>query len=278
MSKVAIKSAEDSVLASLTLLFNSSDYLYKAWPIWFQQSDAVNLIAEVNGRTVGCVHGEFLTEKDAWAQGLRVHRDFRNFNIGTQLLMAVVDKLKLKGAKIVRGTIDVNNHLSRSLVRKVGFREVGEICRRLGRGHGFNSRQSSKVDFGDALNLVQALPVLASRPHMSYVYRSYFSMNEKYLCNLVKKKLFFTAKNSQAFAIIEQGSSPFARDVWVTALRGDVSGKIELLGQLFDIAHRKKTNLVVDSQVETEIQAFLDRLNFEAPSRLGRFIVIECRF
>jgi len=275
MSEVDIKSARDSAITSLSSLFTSSDYLYKAWPIWLKQADAVNLVAEISGRIVGCIHGEFLTEEDAWAQGLRVHRDFRNFNVGTQLLIAVLRELNSKGSKIVRSTVDVNNRSSRSLVKKVGFREVEEICRRSGRGRKVNSQQPSTIDFGDAFNLVQALPVLASRPHMSYVHRSYLSMNEEYLCCLVSNKFFLHSLKSQAFAFIERESNPFARDIWVTTLRGETAGIIELLGQLCDLAHREMAYLVVDSPIEAEIQGYLDSLNFDPPSQLGRFIVIE---
>jgi len=262
-------------LQSFSQLFDPDDYLIQAWADWLNKRDVINLIVEVDTRVIGCLHGEMLTSIDGWAQGLRVHPEFENAGIGKELLKALQTAFKSRGVTHVRSTIDAFNTASQAIVHRLGWKTVDRICRRRCKNVKNEREETLMATLAIALELTEAFPVLASRPHLSYVHRSYCRMNDSYLSELVKKKQCIYTPDFTAYAISELNSEKFTNSIWVTSLKGETEGMKKILESLLDLAARLGIDLIVDSPDEPSLQKQMDELGFDSPSLLGRYIIVE---
>jgi len=278
MNRLNIRPAtiEDIVpLQSFSQLFDPEDYLIQAWADWLNKRDAINLIVEIDTRIIGCLHGEMLTSIDGWAQGLRVHPDFKNEGIGKELLKALQAEFKSRGVTHIRSTIDVFNTASQAIVHRLGWKTVERICRRRCKGVKNESAEFHTANLAIALELIRTFPVLASRPHLSYVHRSYFRMIDTYLSELAKKKQCIYTPDYTAYAFYELSSEIFPNSIWVTSLKGESKGRKKILESLLDLAARLGIELIADSSDEPSVQKQMDVLGFDPPSLLGRYIIVE---
>ena len=48
--------ADTAAVQALCKLLDPDDYVPDAWPMWLRMTDGINLVAEVEGRIVGCGH------------------------------------------------------------------------------------------------------------------------------------------------------------------------------------------------------------------------------
>jgi N-acetylglutamate synthase-like GNAT family acetyltransferase len=280
MSRLNIRSATieniDS-LQSFSRLFGPKDYLIQAWGKWLEKRDAVNLIAEKDTRIIGCIHGELLTSIDGWAQALRVHPEFENMGIGKELLKALQAALESEGVTHVRSTIDAFNTTSQAIVKKFGWKTVDRVCRRRCKDTTSQREKILLATMAIAIEFVKAFPVLASQPHLSYVHRSYFRMNKRYLSELVKKRQCVYTPDLTAYAFIDLNSQIFPNSIWVTSLKGKTEGMKKILESLLDLAARLGIDLIADCPYVPSLQKQLDALGFDPPSPLGRFVIVECQ-
>jgi ribosomal protein S18 acetylase RimI-like enzyme len=223
-------------LQSFSQLFDPEDYLIPAWVVWLKKRDAINLLAETDTRIIGCLHGETLTTIDGWAQGLRVHPEFKNAGIGKELLKALLAAFKSRGVTHVRSTIDAFNTASQALVNRLGWKIVERICRRRCKGVKNERTELHTASLAIALELIRTFPVLASQPHLSYVHRSYFRMIDTYLSELTKKKQCIYTPDYTAYAFSELSSEIFPNSIWITSLKGESEEMEKMLESMLDRA------------------------------------------
>jgi N-acetylglutamate synthase-like GNAT family acetyltransferase len=280
MNRLNIRPAtiEDIVpLQSFSQLFDPEDYLIQAWADWLNKRDAINLIVEIDTRIIGCLHGEMLTSIDGWAQGLRVHPDFKNEGIGKELLKALQAEFKSRGVTHIRSTIDAFNTASQAIVHRLEWKTVERICRRRCKGVKNESAEFHTANLAIALELIRTFPVLASRPHLSYVHRSYFRMIDTYLSELINKKQCIHTPDYTAYAFSELSSEIFPNSIWITSLKGESEGMKKILESLLDLAAGLGIELIADGPDEPSMQKQIDMLGFDSPSLLGRFVIVECQ-
>jgi N-acetylglutamate synthase-like GNAT family acetyltransferase len=278
MNNVNIREAtiEDIVdLQSFSKLFDPGDYLIRAWADWLKERDDINLLAEMDTRIIGCLHAEMLTSIDGWAQGLRVHPDYKNEGIGKELLKASQAALKSRGVTHVRSTIDAFNKASQIIVHRLGWVKVDRICRRRRKGAKKKRAEVHTASLAVAHELIGTWPTLASRPHLSYVHRSYFRMMDAFLSEIVEKKQFVYTPDFTAYAFHELDSGAFPNSIWITSLRGESEGMKKILEALLSLAAELGIELVADSPDESSIQKQMDALGFDPAPQLGRYIVVE---
>lgn len=280
MSDVVVRVATETDTAAvqaLCKLLDPDDYVPDAWPIWLRMSDGVNLVAEVEGRIVGCGHAELLTSHEAWSQAMRVHPAVRRRGIGWQLLRAREAELRHRGVHVVRAAIDAYNAPSQALVEKAGFRIVLRVCRRRVEGRIGNAAELRRAALPEAMALVSAAPVLASRLHLAIFRRAYFAMTDEQVVGLVRRGAVVVSLDRQAYAILDPDAAQFSGALWVVAIAGNPASRREVLEDLVKEAGRSGLDVVVDSPAEPVLQSALDTMGFKPPERYGEFVVMEHR-
>jgi len=253
------------------------DYCQGAWPIWLKTPGALNLVAETDGRIVACRHHEELVSGEAWAQGGRVHPDWRRKSIGYGLWQYGLPLLKNRGVRVLRASISPSNSASLFLAKKVGFEVVAEVLRRRAQGRAkarIRPPQSSRPD--EILPLIPERSIMASRRHLALFRRAYFSLNRGHLDQLSEHEALIRSKDGTAFAFLEPSRPHGDERIWITALGGEASGVFSLLS---DFLWSMKTcgNLIVDSPADALLQESLDRLEFAPPGRDDRYVILELR-
>lgn len=106
--------------------FAWGDYVADAIPRWLSEPGDL-WVAESAGKPVGVNHVRYLSQDEAWFEGIRVHPDYRRLGIGNLLTEAAIRGAKERGAKLVRITIDDDNFRSRGMSQSAGFVLVDEI-------------------------------------------------------------------------------------------------------------------------------------------------------
>jgi len=286
--------ADTAAVQALCKLLDPADYVPDVWPIWLNVANAVNLLADVGGRVVGCLHGELLTPQEAWAQAMRVHYD-RNLvraskqpqaprrpevqrrTIASQLLTALEAELRRRRAQVLRGTIDVSNRASLALVRNAAWRIVARVCRRRAAGRIGHAEGALRATSAEARALVRAAPVLASRPHLAIVRRAYFAMTDEHVVGLVRRGAVVVSQDGQAYAILDPDAAQSSGALWVVAIAGNPASRREVLEDLVKEAGCSGLDVVVDSPAEPALQSALDAMGFTPPERYGEFVVVERR-
>jgi hypothetical protein len=284
--------ADTAAVQALCKLLDPADYVPDAWPIWLNVANAVNLLADVGGRVVGCLHGELLTPQEAWAQAMRVHYD-RNLvraskqpqaprrpevqrrTIASQLLTALEAELRRRRAQVLRGTIDVSNRASLALVRNAAWRIVARVCRRRAAGRIGHAEGALRATSAEARALVRAAPVLVSRPHLALVKRAYFAMTDEHVVGLVRRGAVVVSQDRQAYAILDPDAAQSSGALWVVAIAGNPASRREVLEDLVKEAGSSGLGVVVDSPAEPVLQSALDAMGFKTPERYGEFVVVE---
>lgn len=274
------KEDTEKILAML-LEMDSSDYLQKIWPVWMQDADNVQLVAMIDGRIAGCIHGRLSAGQDAWAQGLRVRADLRRRSIATYLITALEEELRRKGAHTVFATISKFNNPSLSTVGKLNWKVALTVIRRRLKTdpqRAADPRRPSlnlpEISRPEILRIVRLSGVLASRRAASFFKRIYFSTAEGFLKEAMAAGLVKTNASPAAFAILDPEPAE-DKGLWVIALSGPPSGLTPLLINLAEEAARNELDLVVDSPDDPVIQAVLDDLSFAPAGKDGQFVVVK---
>lgn len=99
------------------------DYLPDVFSEWVERAgpDQRTLVAERGGSVVGLVQGSMLTDREGWAQGIRVAPEARGSGVGTALTEAVLDWARERGAEAVRNLVFGWNGAGMRQSRAAGF-------------------------------------------------------------------------------------------------------------------------------------------------------------
>jgi N-acetylglutamate synthase-like GNAT family acetyltransferase len=280
MSGVFVRTATETdttAVQALCRLLDPDDYVPDAWPTWLRMLDGINLVAEVDGRVVGCRHAELLTPHEAWSQAIRVHPAVQRRGIASQLIKVLEAELRHRGVHVVRGAIGASNVPSQALFEKAGFRTVLRVCRRRVEGRIGDAAGLRRAALPDAMALVRAAPVLASRAHLAIFRRGYFAMTDEHLVELVEHGAVVVSRDGQAYAILDLSAAQSSGTLWVVAMAGNPFRMRELLVDLVKEAGCSGLDVVVDSPAEPALQSALDAMGFKPPERYGEFVVVEHR-
>jgi ribosomal-protein-alanine N-acetyltransferase len=147
----------DVVAAFADSTWDGWDYVPDVWEDWL--GEGVALVAEVDGRPVGTVHG--VTRGDeAWIEGLRVDDEHRREGVGTALVDTVVERLA-DDASVVRCMAFEDNDAAQSFLEEVGFERATTV--RHGRGFGFPYGTTLEAaNYDESLEVVRGTDALES--------------------------------------------------------------------------------------------------------------------
>ena len=128
--EVRTAQAEDRpvVLAFCEHTWEWGDYIERAWDDWLNDPSGKLLLATADGRPVGMVHLQMLTDIDAWIEGLRVDPTQRQQGIGRALNEAAMAEAMNRGATYIRLATEATNAASIQLFRSLRMRQVGAFA------------------------------------------------------------------------------------------------------------------------------------------------------
>jgi GNAT superfamily N-acetyltransferase len=261
-------------IRELCRTFKSDDYLPEIWPVWMASKNTVNLVAQIEDVIVGCVYGEILHEHDAWAQGLRVHGQYRKKGIGSTLMGALENELLRMGARSIFANIGVFNEGSLATVFKRKWCVASHIIRRRIRPPAGFNEQLEPFFSNTLMDVVLNSPVLASLKKTAHFRRVYFSMSRQYVQQAIDKNAVRMAPDGRSFAVVDPDTDGL-KQIWVVALFGQISGIQWLIESFKGDAGRLGIELTVDSTSHVEIQSLMDSLGFEAPEKDGMYVVVQ---
>jgi len=116
---------KESIISFCKNTFAWGDYLPDVWDDWMVQGDL--LIATYNSIPVGVAHIDYLSDREAWFEGLRVHPDYRRVGVAQALSKAGFERAKQKGIEVGRALIAGENIASQTLSAANGFAKVADM-------------------------------------------------------------------------------------------------------------------------------------------------------
>ncbi len=132
MAHIEVRAAQAQdrpvILAFCEHTWEWGDYIERAWDGWFSDPSGKLLIATADGRPVGVVHLQMLTDSDAWIEGLRVDPTQRQQGIGRALNEAAMAEAMNRGAVYIRLATEAINTASIQLARSLHMRQVGAFA------------------------------------------------------------------------------------------------------------------------------------------------------
>lgn len=265
---------DDERVKALCLTDNPKDFVPGIWPVWMAGKNTTNLVAVADGRIIGCIYGEIISGHDAWAQGLRVHPDFRKRGIGTKLMMALESDLFQMGGKDIYANIGAFNEASLSTVLKLKWRIDTHFIRRRSKPTGRLQNQPVLFSRDRILKLIHGSPILASCKKVAYFQRAYFSMTNHYIDQAFRKNTIRVSPDGRAYAITDLETDP-AKKIWVVAMAGEAPGIQWLLESFMGDAGRLGVELVIDSTKNHLLQSLMDKLQFCPPEKNGHYVVVK---
>ena len=118
-----------SVLA-LVKEIDADDYIPYCFDDWVGDLQGVVFLAAYeDARLLGVANVQFLSERVAWLQALRVAPSQRRRGVGRALSLACLERAARAGRQVARLLIDIDNHASLSLSVKNGFYKIAEWLR-----------------------------------------------------------------------------------------------------------------------------------------------------
>jgi|GEM_PF-1878369 len=126
LKRVEIKDKEE-ILSFASNTWEWGDYIPYIFEEWLDPRNGDFIKAVLDNKIVGISHIGYLSDWEAWLEGLRVHPDYRHMGVGTFLLDATLEILKEKRIKVARNAITSTNIASQNLVKKRTFELAGEF-------------------------------------------------------------------------------------------------------------------------------------------------------
>ena len=128
----ATKSDKGEVLRFCVNTFEWGDYIDQVWDFWISDRNGVLLVAEhdeeynIHGKkrssVIAISHASLCpNNKNVWLEGIRVHPNFRNRYIATQLLNSMISYGKEQGADEASAIVAGNNIPSQLMMESNGF-------------------------------------------------------------------------------------------------------------------------------------------------------------
>lgn len=125
-----VQPADKAAVLTLVNEIAADDYIPYCFDDWVEdQERCVFLAACEREKLLGVANVQFLSERVAWLQALRVAPDQRRRGVGRALSQACLEQAASAGRQVARLLIDVDNHASLSLTAGTGFRKTAHWLR-----------------------------------------------------------------------------------------------------------------------------------------------------
>ncbi len=119
-----------AVVLALINAIDPDDYIPYCWDEWVADyENGIPLVAWFDGSLLGLAHVQFLSQRVAWLQALRVAPTARRLGVGTALTETCLRSAARARRHIARLLIDIDNRASLSLTAKAGFTQIAEWLR-----------------------------------------------------------------------------------------------------------------------------------------------------
>ena len=115
---------KDAVLAFCRETFDWGDYIEHVYDDWVNDPEGQMAVAILDGKPVGISHVQYLSDSEAWFEGLRVDPEYRRHGVAKALTNFTRESCLARGITLGRAFIEGSNVASQSLSAKAGFRQV----------------------------------------------------------------------------------------------------------------------------------------------------------
>jgi ribosomal protein S18 acetylase RimI-like enzyme len=261
---------DNAAVASLCARLDPADYMLTAWPEWMKSPGDVQLVAEWQGRFVGCVRAGVVGEGQAFLQGLRVDPGHRRMGVARALMVGLEDRLRHRQVVVQRAVTSESNLPALDLLAGLGWRRAKSVVRR-------RHFEVARGDLVGALRRVSLAPnpdeepLLMSRRGLAYFGRIYQSADRQWILEEWKEGRIYGSSGSWcAFDSIADGP------LWIHtlsvgpgALRGFLAGLIE------GGREGPRQEVILDADAAPEAQSVLDALGFAPGTLEDRYAVLE---
>ncbi|MBC7320220.1 GNAT family N-acetyltransferase [bacterium] len=232
LEKVTSEDKEE-VLSFTSKTWEWGDYIPEVFDEWLDPKNGDFIKVVLDNKIVGISHIGYLSDWEAWLEGLRVHPDYRGMGIGTFILDATLEILKEKKIKVARNAIISTNIASQNLVKKRNFELVGEFLSFSKKTEKITVEGLRKTDIKDIEKLLdiaqeEAKDNLALRNVGAYWGWEWQELSYSALERMINNALVLVDQELNGFAVVRKSSD----DVEVSSLYGDleVIKKIILYG------------------------------------------------
>lgn len=106
--------------------FSWGDYVPSAWQGWVRSKRGDLLVAELDSTIVGTIHVRYLEHREAWLEGVRVRREYRQRGIAGQLVQAAHECARQKKCRVIRLETNAKNINARKTFEKFGYQQLVE--------------------------------------------------------------------------------------------------------------------------------------------------------
>jgi ribosomal protein S18 acetylase RimI-like enzyme len=103
------------------------DYIPKVWDKWLKEKHGRVFVATINGVPVGISHLSIDKPHEVWLSGARTDPKFRRMGVATAITKKCLEYAKKKGTKVARLVTESDNIAARTLVQKLGFKQIAEF-------------------------------------------------------------------------------------------------------------------------------------------------------
>lgn len=115
----------DAIRSFTAATFDWGDYVSERFPAWVRDPDGAVLVAvDRKDQAIGLVRVSMVSDKEAWAQGARVHPDHRRRGIAAAVTDEVANWAAARGAHVVRLVVEDWNEAATAQVQQSAFRPV----------------------------------------------------------------------------------------------------------------------------------------------------------
>jgi N-acetylglutamate synthase-like GNAT family acetyltransferase len=273
MTGLAVREAEERDtpgVRQLCVQLNRCDYLLGAWGRWMRTPGDLNLVAESEGRIVGCVHAGLLSPAETFLQGLRVDPAMRRRGVGSRLMAELAERLRRRGLAVQRAVTAQGNGPARRLLAALGWREVHSVARRRRRSALTVVAGLERPPLAWVAEIVGRQPMVASRPGLAFFRRIYFAASAASVAEAVAAGHVLGTGDACSFL-----DPPGKGHLWLHSLVGPASSSLRLLAGLMHPGAGGRGTLIVEAPAEVEIQNGLDTLGFEPAGLHDRYLVLE---
>ncbi len=125
-----VQAGDKAAVLALVEAISDDDYIPYCFDDWVNDLEGVAFLAAYEGeKLLGVANVQFLSERVAWMQALRVAPYQRRRGVGRALTLACLEEAAGAGRQVARLLIDIDNHASLSLTAGAGFYKVAEWLR-----------------------------------------------------------------------------------------------------------------------------------------------------
>ncbi|MGC8895418.1 MAG: GNAT family N-acetyltransferase [Candidatus Bathyarchaeia archaeon] len=130
-TKISVRKAKNSdreaVFNFCKKTWSWGDYIPNVWDKWLKEKNGRVFIATINNAPVGISHLSIDKPHEVWLSGARTDPKYRRMGVATAITKKCLEYAKKKGAKVARLVTESDNAAARTLLQKLGFKQIAEF-------------------------------------------------------------------------------------------------------------------------------------------------------